>query len=66
MPPSSCRNFVKNRDRYPMPILLTFKKRKYHQTVIGGILSMIAMSLFLVYLADEFYKIALFHYTQTV
>ena len=63
---SSCNQFVKNRDKYAAPILLTFKKSKYHKTVCGGTLSMISTFLFLIFLASQCYKIGTFNYQETV
>ena len=63
---SSCNQFVKNRDKYAAPILLTFKKSKYHKTVCGGSLSMLSTFLFLIFLDSQCYKIGTFNYQETV
>jgi len=61
----SFNEFIKQRDRYALPILLTFKKNKYHKTVCGGTLSILSTLLFLVFLGSQLYKIMTFQFTQT-
>lgn len=60
---TSLNRCIKNRDNYPNPILLTFKKNKYHQTVCGGILTITCLFLFILFFSFELYKIATFNYT---
>lgn len=48
---------LKSVDMYANPILLTFKQKRHHPTVCGGILSLITILVLLFWVSDALFKV---------
>ena len=62
---TSLNRLFKGFDIYSVPIMLTFKQKKHHPTVCGGVLSLICLVLFLIWFGDNLYKVFDLKYTTT-
>lgn len=63
---TSFNRLIKGADLYSVPIMLTFKQKRYHPTVCGGTLSIISIFLFLIWLGTSLFKVFDLTYTTRV